>query len=196
MTEGTEAGGEVRVGRRTLERRGPAGRWREVRGVGIVLLLLLASAVLVVWGIVRAVGPAIGLDPAGGATVDALGRPMVDVPVDNVLARLPDGRQARGSFWLRMRQEAAPGQLVQIARSDRPTPTPERGARPPGPIQGASAEVRTREAVNNAMSGLRYEELVGDAGKDRLKSAVRDAVNGALPEAPVEQVYIRELIVQ
>jgi flagellar basal body-associated protein FliL len=56
--------------------------------------------------------------------------------------------------------------------------------------------VRTREAVNNAMAGLRYDEMVGDAGKDRLKSAIRDAVNAALPQAPVEQVYIRELLVQ
>jgi hypothetical protein len=187
--------GEVRVGRRSLERRAPADRWRDVRGFGIVLLLLVPTVVLFIWSLVSAFGPALGLDPTGG--VDELGRPLtVDVPVDNVLARLPDGRQARGSFWLRMRQQDTPGQLVQIARSDRPTPTPERGVRPPGPVQGSSPEVRTREAVNNAMSGLSYEDMVGDVGKDRLKSAVRDAVNGALPEAPVEQVYIRELIVQ
>lgn len=189
---------EVRVGRRTLERRWPGDRWRDVRGFWPVLLLLVAAAVLFVWTLARVLGPAVGLGPIGRAGgVDALGRPLtVDVPVDNVLARLPDGRQARGSFWLRMREQDAPGQLIQIARRERPTPTPERGARPSGPVQGASAEVRVREAVNNAMSGLRYEEMVGDAGKDRLKSAVRDAVNGALPEAPVERVYIRELIVQ
>jgi hypothetical protein len=189
---------EVRIGRRTLERRWPGDRWRDVRGFWLVLLLLVAAAVLFVWTLARVLGPAVGLGPIGRAGgVDALGRPLtVDVPVDNVLARLPDGRQARGSFWLRMRQEAAPGQLVQIARSDRPTPTPEPGARAPAPVRGTSAEVRTREAVNNAMAGLRYDEMVGDAGKDRLKSAIRDAVNAALPQAPVEQVYIRELLVQ
>ena len=196
MTNGTGGRGEVRVGRRTLERRGPAGRWRDVRGFGLVLLMLVAAAILVVLTLLRVLGPAIGLGPATSA-VDALGRPLtVDVPVDNVLARLPDGRQARGSFWLRMRQQDAPGQLVQIARSDRPTPTPEPGPRPAGPVQGVSAEARTREAVNNALSGLRYDEMVGDAGKDRLKSAIRDAVNAALPQAPVERVYIRELLVQ
>ena len=186
---------QVRVGRRTLERRGPGGPWRDVRGFWLVVLLLIASAVLFIWALIGVVGPAIGLRTGGG--VDAFGHPlMVDVPVDNVLARLPDGRQARGSFYLRMREPDAPAQLLQLARSTRPTPTPEPGPRPPGPIQGASAELRVREAVNNAMSGLRYDDVVGDAGKDRLKSAVRDAVNGALPDAPVEQVYIRELIVQ
>ena len=46
------------------------------------------------------------------------------------------------------------------------------------------------------MAGLRYEEIVGEAGKERLKNAVRDAVNGTLAEAPVEQVYLKEYIVQ
>src|SRR6266545_3743093 len=127
--DGTGGRGEVRVGRRTLERRGPAGRWRDVRGFGLVLLMLVAAAILVVLTLLRILGPAIGLGPATSA-VDALGRPLtVDVP------------------------------------------------------------------VNNAMAGLRYDEMVGDAGKDRLKSAIRDAVNAALPQAPVEQVYIRELLV-
>jgi hypothetical protein len=177
MTDRTE----TRVGRRTLERRPAGQRWRDVRGVGLIVVFLALATVLLVLA----------------AGVDQLGRPItVDVPVENVVSRLPDGRAARGSFYLRMREDAAPDQLLQIARANRPSPTPEPGPRPAGPVTGTSAEARVREAVNNAMAGLRYEEIVGEAGKERLKSAVRDAVNGALSTAPVEQVYLREYIVQ
>jgi hypothetical protein len=152
---------------------------------------------LIVLAAAQLLGPAAGLAPAARGGVDQFGRPItVDVPVENVISKLPDGRVARGGFYLRMREDAAPDQLVQLARATRPTPTAEPGPRSAGPITGTSAEARTREAVNNAMAGLRYEEIVGEAGKERLKNAVRDAVNGALPEAPVEQVYLKEYIVQ
>ena len=189
--------GELRVGRRTLERRPAGERWRDVRGVGAVALLLTAATALFVFALARPLGPAVGLGEPTRGGVDQLGRPLtVDVPVENVISKLPDGRAARGSFYLRMRQDAAPEQLIQAARTTRPSPTPEPGPRPAGPITGTSAESRVREAVNNAMAGLRYEEIAGEAGKERLKNAVRDAVNGALPESPVEQVYLKEYIVQ
>jgi hypothetical protein len=161
------------------------------------VLFLGAATVLLVLAAARLLAPAIGLgEPARGG-VDQLGRPLtVDVPVENVVSKLPDGRAARGSFYLRMREDAAPDQLVQLARGTRPSPTPEPGPRPAGPVTGTSAEARAREAVNNAMSGLRYEEIAGEAGKERLKNAVRDAVNGALADSLVEQVYLKEYIVQ
>jgi hypothetical protein len=193
MTDRTE----TRVGRRNLERRPVGERWRDVRGVGLIVLFLSAATVLLVLAAARLVGPFAGLGAAAPGGVDQLGRPItVDVPVENVVSRLPDGRAARGSFYLRMRQDAAPDQLVEMSRVTRPSPTPEAGPRPAGPVTGTSAESRVREAVNNAMSGLRYEEIVGEAGKEKLKSAVRDAVNGALVTAPVEQVYLKEYIVQ
>jgi hypothetical protein len=188
---------ETRVGRRTLERRSAGQRWRDVRGVGLIVVFLALATVLLVLAAARLLGPAVGLGATARGGVDQLGRPLtVDVPVENVVSRLPDGRAARGSFYLRMREDAAPDQLLQLARANRPSPTPEPGPRPAGPVTGTSAEARVREAVNNAMAGLRYEEIVGEAGKERLKSAVRDAVNGALSTAPVEQVYLKEYIVQ
>ena len=126
------------------------------------------------------------------------GIPIVDVAIDDVVSSLPDGRQARGKFTLRMREEAIPDGLIEVARI---TPTPEMvpsgssnmTPRPPAPT---SPEARTRQGVNAAMSQLGYEDIAGEEGKERLRQRVLGAVNEALPGAPVERVYIREYIVK
>ena len=121
----------------------------------------------------------------------------IDVPVDRVIARLPDGRTALGSFTLRMRADEAPSQLRTIAAR---TPTPVREDAPPPSgtprAAGGSAESLVREKVADAMASLSYQRTAGEAGKELLRQTVRDAVNESLPGAPVQQVYIREYLVQ
>lgn len=126
------------------------------------------------------------------------GTPIVDIAIDDVVSSLPDGREARGKFTLRMREDAIPDQLINIARI---TPTPEMvesGSSniTPRPQAPSSPEARTRQGVNAAMSQLRYEDIVGESGKELLRQRVLGAVNEALPGAPVIRVYIREYIVK
>ena len=150
---------------------------------------------LTVWLVVPSrVLPAafVGAGGRGGAS-------SYDVPVERVLARQRDGREALGSFVLRMRADATPSQLRTVAERT-PTPTPDENAparpiRTPAVPQG-SAESLVRERVGAAMSSLSYQQTAGEEGKALLKQTVRDAVNAALPGAPVEEVYIREYLVQ
>ena len=126
------------------------------------------------------------------------GIPVVDVAIDDVISSLPDGREARGKFTLRMREDTIPAGLIDVARV---TPTPEmvvsgssnNTPRPPSP---SSPEAQARQGVNSAMSQLRYEDIVGEEGKERLRERVLGAVNAAIPGSPVVRVYVREYIVK
>lgn len=62
--------------------------------------------------------------------------------------------------------------------------------------RAGSAEALVRDKIGEAMSRLSYEQTAGEAGKERIRQAVKDAVNQALPGAPVERVYVREYFVQ
>jgi hypothetical protein len=132
----------------------------------------------------------------GGPTVGGVGGGRLDVPVDRVIAAQADGRPSLGSFTLRMRADGTPDQLKTMASAPL-TPVPDEG-RPPREItpRPGSAEALLRDRVAQAMAGLTYQQTAGEPGKERLRQAVRDSVNQALPGAPVEQVYIREYFVQ
>jgi hypothetical protein len=138
------------------------------------------------------------VSPASQAVIQTEddGPAVADVRVERVIAELPDGRHAMASFTLRMRAEGLPDGLLTAASL---TPTPvERSAklRTPAPRELLTAESVVRERVTSAMTSLDYEDTVGVTGKDRLRATVRDAVNEALPGAPVTEVYIREYLVK
>lgn len=123
----------------------------------------------------------------------------MDVPIDRVIARQADGRQSLTSVTLRMRPQASPEQLRAIAAR---TPTPVRDPdQPQPPVReitppAGSAEALVRDKIGEAVSGLTYQATAGEQGKDRLRQAIRESVNSALPGAPVEQVYVREYWIQ
>ena len=103
----------------------------------------------------------------GGAAGGSAGK-SVDLPVERVIARLPDGREALGSFTLRMRADGTPGQLRAIAAR-----TPTRVPADDAPLlalltpvtQPGSADSLVRERVTSAMTGLSYQQTAGEPGK-------------------------------
>jgi hypothetical protein len=168
------------------------------RDLAVVAATTLGVAIVVAL-VVRLIVPSRALPPAlgGGATHGTAS--SYDVPVERVIARQPDGREVLGSFVLRLRADATPSQLRTVAERT-PTPTPDENA-PPRPIRTpavpeGSAESLVRERVGAAMSSLTYQQTSGEEGKALLRQTVRDAVNASLPGAPVEEVYIREYLVQ
>lgn len=173
----------------------------ERRGVSRdALVVALTVAVVVVLGallLTLVVGPSLAprVDPGGPRT--AGGEPAIDVPIDRVLSRLPDGREALGSFTLRFRESAAPARLKEVAART-PTPIPFdqlRSEMRPTPSANQS-EALLRDRVGEAIGGFSYHETTGEIGKERLRRAIHEAVNQALPDSPVDQVFIREWIVQ
>ena len=126
------------------------------------------------------------------------GSTTADLAVERVRGRLTDGREVLGSFVIRFRESAAPTELVTAARA---TPTPRadeapRGVKTPVPPTPGEAESRVRGQVNGLLNSVGYDEIAGEAGKARLRSEVRDAVNDVLPGKPVTDVFIRDLIVK
>jgi hypothetical protein len=168
------------------------------RGLGRDLLVIAGAAAaiavliaLLIWLFV----PASARPAALGGTGPAAGGPL-DVQVDRVMAQQTDGRQAFGSFTLRMRPDGTPQQLRANA-SLPPTPVPdERRSQRDVPPKPGSAEALLRDRVGQALGSLSYQQTTGEEGKERLRQAVKDAVNAGLPGAPVEQVFIREYLVQ
>ncbi len=193
-------GQDFRVGRRTIQRRLADGGWRDIREVGLAILIAVVTMSIVVAAFVAALGPGnfrIFAPTAPSASAGDGTPPTVDLEIVNLISSLPDGRQARGTFTLRMREADAPPQAVEAARR---TPTPVReGAQsgiPRAPSGLNPTESLVRDTVNQAMGSLGYEQIKGEEGKARLKQTVRDAVNSILPKAPVEEVFLREYIVQ
>jgi hypothetical protein len=162
-----------------------------VAGVAAVVGLLLAFLI----GLVLPASARPGFLGGGPGAAGGTSAPL-DVPIDRVIGAAADGRPAMGSFTLRMRPDGTPGQLKTMASAPL-TPVPDQG-RPPREItpRAGSAEALVRERVGQAISGLTYQQTAGEAGKERLRQAVKDSVNQALPGAPVQAVYIREYFVQ
>jgi hypothetical protein len=121
----------------------------------------------------------------------------VDVHVDRVMTGQADGRTALGSFTLRMRSDGVPQQLRAGAGLP-PTPVPDGPGRPRREVtpRAGSAEALVRDGIAQAVGGLTYQQTAGEAGKERLRQTVKESVNKVLPGAPVEQVFIREYLVQ
>ena len=174
----------------------PPSRQRGLRRDLAVVAAVAAGVAIVVAVVVWLFVPA-AAQPGflRGAAFGGPAAPM-DVPIDRVIAREADGRQSLTSVTLRMKPDTTPDQLRTIAAR---TPTPVRDDAPPprdaNPPAG-SAEALVRDKIGEAVSGLTYQATAGEQGKDRLRQAIRDSVNSALPGAPVEQVYIREYWVQ
>jgi flagellar basal body-associated protein FliL len=53
-----------------------------------------------------------------------------------------------------------------------------------------------RDAVIDALSSKRYEEIATQEGKLQLKDEVRDAINGRLRTGQVEEVFFTQFIIQ
>lgn len=132
----------------------------------------------------------------GGQSGESSGPPTIDVEVENLIAAMADGRQARGTYTLRLREGQSPGQLIEAAGR---TPTPETQGKPgvaKPPTNLNPTESLVRDTVNAAMSRLSYEETKAADGKQVLKDAIRESVNKVLPGGPVVDVFVREYLVQ
>jgi hypothetical protein len=191
--------------RRQLEtiatvRRRRRPRFNDWAGAAIVAIATLLLVSIVTLGLLYLRDPLV-FDPAGRTAAGAA-RPPLDVPVERVVTRLPDGREVLGSFTVRLRDDAGAAELVAGAAAtsaavwdgDRPWLAPWLDTAVPRPPTVPEALIRER--VSFALASLTYQQTLGDAGKERLRGAIRDSVNEALPGSPVEAVFIREYLVK
>src|SRR5206468_9151727 len=107
------------------------------------------------------------LRQAGRLAGGDAGAGAMDVPVDRVVARLTDGREASG------RSSGAWAAHAGAARADC------------GPGGGARARGRRDGRARLTMAGLGCAQTTGPISEQRLRAAGRADVGGALPGAPV-----------
>jgi hypothetical protein len=177
--------------RRKLRREG-------IRRDLLIVIAAAASSIVLLVGVAWIFLPA-RTTVVGSANAGAGGGDPLDVSIDRVIVRQVDGRRALGSFTLRLRADLASAALRDVAER---TPTPQPSDKPGGkappttiPRDGTIESV-LRERISAALSGLNYDETAGEAGKERLRQAVRDAANRGLRVPAVDQVFVREYLVQ